>query len=358
MEILVLDRDLKVLGVIDQYESLIWTDRYAECGDFEIYTQVNSKILDLCKIDRYLYRKESEHLMIIESITINVDIEDGEYVTIKGRSIEALLDRRIVWGLKIVSGNVQNAIETLLNENLIKPSITTRVMPNFKFEKSTDTAITSLTMGEAQFLGEDLYEAITTILEVFDIGFKVVMNNNEDGFVFKLYKGKDRSYNQLELPYVIFSPKFENLINSNFKSDYTNYKTTTLVVGEGEDDDERKITVGDTVTGYDRREVYTDAKDINLVNDNVTRTEAEYTKLLQERGEEALKNAKPDSSFDGSAEVNRVFVYGKDFYLGDVVQVADSYGNDAKSRVIEVVTSQDTSGLTVYPNFKIEDKED
>lgn len=357
MEVLVLDNNLQVVGVIDQYESLLWTDRYNKAGDFEIYTQVNPKILDLAKIDRYLWRKGSEHLMIIESITIKVDVEDGEYITVKGRSLESLLTRRIIWGLRIISGNVQDAIETLLNENAINPKMTTRVLPNFRFKRSEDPAITDLTMGEAQFLGEDLYEAITKIIEVFNIGFKVTLTE-DDCFEFELYCGKDRSYNQLVLPYVIFSPKFENLINSDFSSDYTNYKTTTLVAGEGEEEEERTVIVGDEVLGYERREVYTDAKDINLVNDNVTRTEAEYTRLLIERGKESLKDQKPDSNFEGSAEVNKIFQYGKDFFIGDVVQVADSYGNDARSRVIEVVTSQDTGGLNVYPNFKIEDKED
>lgn len=357
MEVLVMDNNLQVIGVIDQYESLLWTDRYNSAGDFEIYTQVNPKILDLAKVDRYLWRKGSEHMMIIESITIKVDVEDGEYVTIKGRSLESLLTRRIVWGLRIISGNVQNAIETLLNENLINPKMTTRVMPNFRFKRTDDPAVTSLSMGEAQFLGEDLYEAITKIIEVFNIGFKITLAE-DDCFEFELYSGKDRSYEQLALPYVIFSPKFENLINSDFKTDYTNYKTTTLVAGEGEDEEERTVIVGDEVLGYDRREVYTDAKDINLVNDNVTRTEAEYTQLLLERGKESLKEQKPDSEFEGSAEVNKIFKYGVDFFLGDVVQVADSYGNDARSRVVEVVTTQDTSGFNVYPNFKIEDKED
>ncbi len=53
-------------------------------------------------------------------------------------------------------------------------------------------------------------------------------------FVFELYAGFDRSYDQTENPYVIFSPKFENIINSNYIESKASLKTVTLVGGEGE----------------------------------------------------------------------------------------------------------------------------
>ena len=38
MEVLVLNTEFESVAIIDTFESLIWTDRYYEAGDFEIYT--------------------------------------------------------------------------------------------------------------------------------------------------------------------------------------------------------------------------------------------------------------------------------------------------------------------------------
>ena len=55
-------------------------------------------LLDYIKQDYYLQSKESEHVMIVEKIQITSDTEDGNHVTVTGRSLESILDRRIVWG--------------------------------------------------------------------------------------------------------------------------------------------------------------------------------------------------------------------------------------------------------------------
>lgn len=49
--------------------------------------------------------------MIVEKIQITSDTEDGNHVTVTGRSLESILDRRIVWGQKLLSGNLQNGIK-------------------------------------------------------------------------------------------------------------------------------------------------------------------------------------------------------------------------------------------------------
>lgn len=181
-------------------------------------------------------------------------------VTVTGRSLESILDRRIVWGQKLLSGNLQNGIKTLLNENVISPSDSNRKIPNFIFKESTDPAITKLKL-EAQYTGDNLYDVIQKICEEQGIGFKITLND-EKQFVFELYAGSDRSYDQTENPYVIFSPKFENIINSNYIESKASLKTVTLVGGEGEGADRRYTTVGGG-SGLNRRELFTDARDIS-----------------------------------------------------------------------------------------------
>lgn len=46
-------------------------------------------------------------------------------------------------------------------------------------------------------------------------------------------------------------------------------------------------------------------------------------------------------------------MYGKDYFRGDIVQVSNEYGIDARSRISEVIHSESTEGVDVYPTFEL-----
>lgn len=352
MELMVLDTSLKNVSVLDKFESLIWTERYSAYGDFEIYTNVNEAVLGNLRQDYYLWLKGSDQTMIIEELKIESDSENGNHLTVTGRSIESILDRRIIWKQTILNGNLQNAIKKLLNENIINPADQSRKVSNLVFEASTDPAITGLTV-DAQFTGDNLYEVIKKLCDAKNIGFQIVLSN-DNKFVFKLYAGTDRSYDQFANPYVIFSPKFENIINSNYLESKKALKTVTLVAGEGEGANRRTVSVAiqsGAGSGLERREMYTDARDISSTVDERTLTDAEYNAQLSQRGSENLAENIFVKSFEGQVETTHMFKYGEDFFKGDVVQIVNEYGIEAKSRVVEIVRSQSTEGFDVYPTF-------
>lgn len=346
MNLIVLDSNLDAISIEDSYKSLIWTDRYAQCGDFELYTPMRDDILNRIKRDYYLQNPDSDHVMIIENIFIESDVEEGNHLTLSGRSLESILDRRIIWGLKTISGNLQDGIETLLNECIINPTDVDRKIENFVFESSDDPTITELTI-EAQFTGDNLYDIISTICTERHIGFKVTLNYHKQ-FVFKLYSGEDRSYDQTINPYVIFSPEFENLANSNYLETGSSLKNVTLIGGEGEGTARKYASTGSGI-GLNRREMFTDASDIS--SDEVP-AGSTYNSLLQQRGNESLVENSVIVSFEGEAEMTTMYKYGEDFFIGDIVQIANEYGHEGKARVIELVMSEDESGTSAYPTFE------
>ena len=239
MDIFVLDEEFKLLGIQDSYESVIWTERYSKYGDFEIHTPIEPSALFRLKTGNYLVRNDTDSVMIVEDWEIESDPELGPIFKVTGRSLESILDRRIVWNHTLLKGNLQDAIEKVLNENLINPSDPARKIDNFIFRKSTDPAITELEI-EAQVFGSDLYFLVTSLCDMHQIGFRILLENGQ--FIFELYAGKDRSYDQVENPYVIFSPNFENLANSNYLLSSRLLKTTCLVAGEGEGSDQKTVT--------------------------------------------------------------------------------------------------------------------
>lgn len=355
MEALVLDNKYDAVAVMDTFESFVWSDRYREYGEFEVELPATVKIREFLKMGYYLMLHKSSKLMIIETLTTTTDIEDGDKLNITGRSLESILERRIIWQQTILSGSLQNGIEKLLNENVINPSISARKIPGVKFIKSTDPAITSLTV-ESQFFGENLYDAVKSLCDNADIGFSMTPNFNTGEIIFELYKGVDRSYAQDLLPWVVFSPKYDNLLSSNFIESKVDFKNTCLIAGSGEEYVDKTLTSIGTATGLDRLEIFVDASSISkTVRDsegNETElTAEEYEAQLKAKGDEELANYKETAAFSGDVDPTRQFVYGEDFFIGDVVQVVNEYGNEMRTTVSEIVFSQDSSGESMTPTF-------
>lgn len=354
MELLVLNTNFESIAVIDTYESMIWTDRYNAYGDFEIYFAMDESLLQYLKEDYYIWLKDSEHCMIIEDIKINADTEEGNHLIVTGRSLESILERRIIWGQRIFTGNLQTAVQRMISENFINPSIADRRISNFIFIPSTDEKITSLLI-DNQYTGDDLYTVIKGLCEENNIGFKIVLTDNNE-FAFSLYAGVDRSYEQTENPYVVFSPNFENIINSNYYSSKASFRNVTLVAGEGEGAS-RKTTVVGSGSGLNRRELFTDARDISSDTEDGTLSDAEYYAQLRTKGERNLADHPVTTAFEGEVEVTRLFKYGEDFFIGDIVQIANEYGNEGSAFISELIISNSEGGLSIYPTFKTISKE-
>lgn len=352
MEFLILDTSFQAVNILDSFESAIWVDRYSKCGDFEIETPATIEMFNMLKPEYYLWSSESEHLMIIESRNIKSDAENGNRLITSGRSLESILDRRIVWSQTVVDGGFQEGIKKLITDSIISPSIPDRKIDNFIFEDSTDPAITELKL-TMQFTGDYLYDVVTKLCEDKKIGFKITLND-ENQFVFKLYAGVDRSYNQLKNPYVIFSPRYENIINSNYYESREGYKTIALVAGEDEGNARKTITVDSKDgpgKGLYRRELYVDARDIQSEDGTSTIPPDKYNEQLKQRGTEKLNEKKIEKIFDGEMEASQLFKYGEDFFMGDIVQVENEYDVKGTARVIELIRSQDENGYSEYPTF-------
>ncbi len=350
MDIFILNENFETVDIIDTYESIIWTDRYNSFGDFEIYTNFDVRMLQKIKQDYYLMTLQSEHIMIIEGLEIDSDAETGNHLRITGRSLESILDRRIIWEQTSVTGSLQDALKKLINEAIISPTMEDRQISNFIFEDSTDERITGLTL-ESQYTGDNLYDIVESVCQTNYIGFKITLND-QNQFVFKLYMGIDRSYDQEVNPYVVFSPNYENIINSNYVDSTEVMKNVTLVAGEDQGSARKTLIVG-SGTGLTRRELFTDARDIQ------SEKVSDYNEALKQRGLEGLIENSRTVNFEGEVDAVRMFVYNEDFFMGDIIQIANEYGIEGAARVVEFIHNEDANGRKQYPTFEaIQDIDD
>ena len=349
MDALILNQYFETVDIVDAFDSFIWVDRYLGHGDFELYMPMSSSVSAFFQQDNYISLRSSDRLMIIEALDISTEIESGTNLIISGRSLESILERRIVWGQKILSGNFQNAIKTLLNENVINPAISSRKIPNFTFKPSTNPVITSLEI-EYQVIGENLYETIFTLCEMAEIGFRILPGTTGGSFIFELYSGVDRSYAQNSTPYVIFSPNFENLLSSNYYETKKTMKTAALIAGEGDWPDKTTVAVGGG-SGLNRREIFVEAH-IRSTDEEHNPIEPDiYLEMLEAKGLEELAKMKAVMSFEGEIDATRQFVYGKDFFIGDIVQVINEYGLESTARVSELIQIHNVEGESFFPTF-------
>lgn len=389
MDIEVLDTNLELVYVIDTFKSFLWVERYNECGDFEIYTNVDYDILNNVQKDYFLRLNDSETLMIVESITITSHSEQENKLLITGRSLESILTRRIIWGQKILryaeqadtennvkAGGLEEGIKTLIDCCIINPqkpvrdslgNITSyvgfpeRKISNFRFQYSDNPDIRKIKL-KAQYIGDCLYDIISTLCSEHNLGFKVIYDFNINAYVFYLYQGEDKSD-------VVFSPEYDNLTDINYTESVKDYKNAILVGGEGENssevdmDDEREYVEIGMTSGLERREVFYDASsithDIEDPNDFDGETksldDAEYIEHLTQKGNEQLEKYKNTKAIEGEIVNNVMYQYGVDYKIGDIVYTDDGYGHKNKTRVVEFIHCQDEQGYRTYPTFKIDE---
>ena len=355
MEITLLDDNFKELYVLDVFKSLIWTDRYWKCGDFEIVVAPTTDILAKVLDTTYLALEESPHHMILEDSNIHSDVEDGNTLLLTGRSLESILDRRIAWKAIAMSGNFQSEVERLFDDNIIDPPDNPlRRMVEFVFNTSTDPVITALTI-DTQFNGESIYKIMKDLCQTNGIGFKILRDLVTDKFNFELYAGVDRSYDQSENDFVAFTSALDNLLNADYIESSRPLKTVCLVAGSagvGNIKTAKAVFAPDSagLQGLARRELYFEANVSRNTPDGEL-SEAEYLLQLEGRGKEELAKWIYLKSFVGEIDPT-MYNYGDEFGMGDILQIADDYGHEAQSRVKEMIYSQNESAISIYPTFE------
>ena len=358
-EIYVRDKNLNKIGLIDNAESVIWTNRYFECGDFEIYAKATTQILKLCKNGRFLSHSDSNEPMMIEEYKITTDLDGIDYITISGRCATAILARRIVHEYSWTNTGETYAdlkIKDLIEQNVTNPELyrNLRLIDKMKYKNLVPTTSAKKYPG-GTYLGKSVYEAVTDICKYVGYGIKTSIKYatgtttiENTGFLqVTLYEGVDRSKKQNKLPAVVFSPSYGNLAESEYGVSWTNYANagtayTTSGTNKG------VLEVFNTVTGLDRYETSVDVSDAV----NLTETYELYMSMIHARVNEKMANLRQNVAFDGKVVFSESFKYKDDYNLGDIVTMENDYGASETLRIVEVIESLDSNGYIITPVLK------
>lgn len=341
-QVYVLDRQFNTKKVLDTFSSLTWKISYNEVGSFALVFPVIESLIKDLEINDYLWVKEAEEYMILETMLLTTDSEEGDQIQIEGRSLTSILSRRIVWTKfsKPKDSNFQNGIAELITREAINPTDPERKIPGLAFRLNGDPAITGLTYTFDVEVGANLLDVILIACNELKVHFRI--NPKEDGIMeCELRMGEDRSWSQTQNPVVVFSDSYENLVNSSYIQSEKEYISNALVKG---DTNQAEIYRKNKRTGLDRREAY-----IEVSGDK------DLDSLFQLAKDEMSKSSVTEM-FGGEVEPFHQFVFGRDYFIGDIVQVQNRYGFEGRARITEIMMTRDAGGPLLTPSFAIVDK--
>lgn len=362
----------EIIGILDDFQSVIWETSYYSTGAFEVYLQAAPQYINMLQTGNYVTRPDDENIGIIENINVEYSEEFGKMIAASGRFAKSLLDRRIIYN---TSGNITGklSISPVISSGLVETAVRKLVTDHIISSPQTARNISFITLGELQGITKkivdesgnnaqlqtsfgNLLEYTDEMLHSYELGAKMVFDRETLQLKYTVYEGKDRSRNntQNNLP-IIMAQEYDNFFSSRYEKNTTQFKNTALIGGEGEGTNRFCTMIGTNATGLNRREVWIDAsaqsKTYELNGEQKQYTDDEYLALLKSAGTQTIADYQIAERYEGELNVNTL-TYKTDFNIGDIITVEDNELNIyINPRIITVIENQDESGYSISISY-------
>jgi hypothetical protein len=206
-----------------------------------------------------------------------------------------------------------------------------------------------------------IYDALKTIGTTYQVGMQIYLESADDnGFVlrFRTYRGLDRTAGQNVNSPVQFSPTMDSLTDIKELQSIAGYKTIVysyapsnpgeLATTPGYD---ARVALDTQYKGFDLRAEMVFAEDITT--DTIGGDPDVLLAILNSRARDALADANFAKVVDGEIVPTAQFKYGRDYSLGDVIELQGNTGTVQNARVTEFIRVHDTNGERHYPTVTI-----
>lgn len=359
MDLYVLDASLRRTELVDDFESLIWTERYADVGDFQLSIYAERSSRALLTVGTRLAIQSSNRVMTIETIEDKVDSNGIAILAISGRSIEASLDDRsnryagygtasTLWTITDTPGNVARTIfDTLCRDNTVFPAdnfpflASGSLLPDGNIPEPTDVIAFNVEV-------DTVLSTIKKICAQYLLGFRMLRNGDTSELYFDIYTGNDHTTLQTVLPAVVFSPQLDNLSNTKELTSMAIFKNVALVYGANGSEIVYGLDVDPSTAGFERKAIVIKADDITLP------VGSDLTAALVQRGQEALAEHRGILAFDGEIPQVGSYIYGLDYGLGDLLEARNRDGVTTNMLVTEQIFVSDKEGDRSYPTLAVD----
>lgn len=330
MDLWIIDPDTGTPStVVDTFVSLKWGRRLWGSGSVEIAMETHD-LADLgIEIGAFLWVQDLHdhdhggHLYLVEQV--NVDpAQESPPVEITGRDLGVFLNFRSVIppvgdSHDRITADVETAMKWYVTNHLVDPDNPDRAMARFTVAPSEGFGDTIDAAGRFQWVGD----FIDGLGQPVGIGWEIAWDVDANEYVFDVVRGEDRTST------VFVDPEFETAESVKWLRSLAASPNFAYVAGQGEGDArvvvERYVGASEP-TGYDRREVVLDARDLSDVSE------------LEARGDAQLAETAETEGFQVVVAQNGSFTYPDDFDLGDVITIRSrEFGLSAAAQVIGVI---------------------
>ena len=359
MNIYVLDGGFNKIGFpIDNYISCIWRTSFYDVGDCELYLTADKETLSLIRTGAYLIRDQDmnidngiwyENVMEIKSIKIETNFESGDYITVTGKDLKNILCQRVILNKNITTGTLPEVLLQVFNSNFTNPDNINRKISsiNLFFESSNHH--------EHIVVDEELHDNagdwMIELCKTYKCGIvpSVTTKKSSQPGSIDYFVKKVRDNN-----IVNFNCEYIDMSSSTYIRNAENKKNVAIVAGDDIEGVQVIVTVNDEIHGDARYETYissSQSADDYLNNDDIINKEESYQNFLKREGEKALQKCTIEETFECDIETYGQYQLGKDFFLGDRVNVENKYGIKAHAIITEIIDTHDESGRTIVPQL-------
>lgn len=358
---------------VNEFTSLIWTERYFSAGDIELVVPPTPEMIQMLAPGTFLWLRGTKEIMQVETHSI----EDG-LLKVLGNSALKFLAQRQAWFANPdydgtdtnVSLTAELTTDTTTAGELISQAVYQTVIAPVPFtsfwaDVNLDWAaevFPGLILGPVDANGPadqrysiplgPLYNGIQNLAQEEGIGLKLYLQSAsyDSGFVFKFatYRGKDRTSDQDVHTMVRLTPKMDALTDVKELSSIANYKTAFYVNYKNEISGPYTIPGLFAAAGFKRRTVVIEAPDIFLLPEHIG-------KFRDKIARNAIANYAYVQAVDGNVSSKIPYIYGKDYGLGDVIELQGYTEIISKARVVEYIRSQNEFGEQEYPTLAVLD---
>lgn len=347
MRVLVLDEDFETIGSVSLFLSLIWVPRYTKIGYFELHT--STSYFSLLRQGKYIYRNDRDNLGVIDDIQYSQTDAGAKTCYVKGNFAETLLYDRVINRTFSLSGSAEKSMRRLVTGIAISPPDKPSI-PNLELGSlnGIDDEVTK------QIRGDNLSDALYEIGNSIDASHRITYDYLENKLYFEVWKGKDRTDEQTENSWAIFSNSFCNIKSVQYEDNTSSYRNYAYVAGAGEGDDRIIIEV-DIRSSDDetRKEIWVDARDLTQEDeDGKTIPLATYKETLKQRGIEKLNEYPRVETVNSDIDAEANLIYREDFDVGDLcTYINTEIGVETQKRITEIMETYEGGALTISVTF-------
>lgn len=364
LELLTLNASNQPSKLIEDWDSLLWTERFNDVSDFELKAGDIGKYMTLLPEGTGVTLRDSNYAMIVETHQPIRPKNKPEYVLIKGRAYSSILDRRVALqsvGALTGSANWVVAVKTpsdlayylivkICVDGVCSPA---DIFPAAQVQFPTPADYLTSTGPTKNFTIErgNLLAVVRNLLQteaaadpstspvtpaVVQHGLRAVRPSGTGTAIsIEIYTGVDRtasitfdaSRDMLDDGTYLFS----KVDSGNAAYGVASGLAATMYEGASEP------------TGLNRRVILVDASTAGIADSTILKNE--MSRALAEAHETAM--------FDGSINQDlSPYKYGVHYGLGDIVKVQGDYGLNTTARITEFIRSEDSAGFKAYPTLQ------